>query len=776
MRFHGPQNLRRQWSDDDIFDVPKWTPPTSTEVVPPRVAARIGAGALVFGAVANLMTVIPIGRDMTTAPAGIGLSGVMMLVAVVSLFVPWDRLGARWTMACLVPPALAMMAVGNYTDPLPYVAGIYVVLVGAWVGISQKRMTTLILSPVMALAFYLPLSVGPFADRLLSSTVIITTVSVALGEVLGLFRVRLETSRRELVLSNQRRSEALTRNSIDVSMVLGADNRIRFVSPSVHTRFGYSPSELQEMPLDMFLRDKIRGIAPVDEESLVAGTFEGLGDTHRYELEFLNGDGQWIDIEAAVHNLGDDPDVDGIVVHIRDISERRALEMDLFHRAYHDDLTGLANRAAFRERVTGGLDSDHDLSVVFLDLDGFKVINDTLGHRQGDLMLKEIAARLVGAVPDGALVARLGGDEFAIALDLPVSDALVVADHVIEQISMPLELEAGTVAVGAKAGVAAGVAGMHADRIMENADLAMYEAKAIQDVDVVRFEPELREHLVARGRLQTALRTAVDEEEFVLHYQPQISLADGHWIGAESLIRWQRPGRGLVAPGEFISAAEESKMILEIGRWVLREACAEAVTWPVDPGRGSSIGVNVSSRQFSAEGFVDEVDQALEASGLEPGRLTIEVTESVLIHDFGMARRTMDDLSAMGVGLSLDDFGTGYSSLRYLLELPFSVVKIDQSFVRNATTEFSDYALLQTVNRLGHDLGLKTLIEGVETAEQARLVSSIGIDQAQGFHFCRPVEGAVVRSVLARGGPEGFIDSDVATAIGGVDQGWQSPL
>lgn len=727
--------------------------PGDVEVVPPQLAARIGAIALVFGSIGNLITVVPLTNEMDSAMIGVGLSVVMLLVALAALAVPWNRLGPRWTMACLVPMALVMMVVGNYSDPLPYVAGMYVILIGVWIGVSQKRFTTLILSPLLAAAFYLPLAAGPQAERLGSSTMIITAVSVALGELLGLLRTRLEMLHRELIRSNQRRSDALTRNSIDVSFVMGSDNKIRFVSPSVKTRFGYSPAELLAIPLDRFLSEMVQGVDLHDVEAIVAGTFEGLGETHRYELALKNADGQWIDIEATVHNLRNEVDVAGIVVHVRDISERRALESDLYFRAYHDDLTGLANRASFRARVAEELGSGGVISVVFLDLDGFKVVNDTLGHHQGDLILKEVADRLRCAAPPGALVARLGGDEFAVVLELPVDDALVVAGEFVDTISVPFELDTGPVSVGAKAGVAEAGAGVEAERIMENADLAMYEAKAVSDVDVVKFKPELRQHLIDRGRLQAALRNAIENDEFVVHFQPQVGVRTNRWTGAEALVRWQRPGFGLIGPGEFISAAEESKIILSIGRWVLMEACREAATWPVIHGRPMGISVNVSPRQFVSEGFVDEIHAAVEVSGLDPSRLTVEVTESVLIQDFDLARRVLGALRSIGVAVSLDDFGTGYSSLRYLLELPFSVVKIDQSFVRDATTEFADYSLLQTINRLGHDLGLKTLIEGVETAEQAALVSSIGIDRAQGFHYAKPIPASVTAAVLARGGP-----------------------
>lgn len=769
MRPLGLRALRRY---ADVLAVERVTSSGDVAVIPPLLAARIGAAALVFASFGNLITVVSPAGTNSARTIGVVLSLIMLMIAMASFMVRWDRLHPRATMA-LIPVAVVLVMVGNYTDPLAYVAGIYVVLIGAWVGLCQPRFTTLALTPLLAATFLLPLEARPHLGRLHSSTVIVTVVAVALGEILGLLRVRLENSRRQLLLSSQRRSEALTRHSIDVSFVFGRNNRIRFVSPSVRTRFGYSPSEIEAVPATEFLTEMVRDIHPDDIAAIVDGTFKGKSETHRYELSLRNADGEWIEVEATLHNLVDDPDVNGIVAHVRDISERRELETDLFFRAYHDDLTGLPNRAAFRERVTQDLSAGNLISVVFLDLNGFKLINDTLGHRSGDQLLKGIADRLVATAPPESLVARLGGDEFAVVLPFSLTYATIVAEGLIRTISMPLDLDSGTVTVGAKAGVAEGSPGLRAERIMEDADLAMYEAKARQGVDVVPFRSALRSALTERSEVHLALQRAVDNDEFVLRYQPQVSLTNGYWVGAEALIRWDRPGSGLVAPGGFISIAEESEVIISIGRWVLAEACREASTWPSVDGRELCISVNVSPRQFVADEFVDDVYDAIDGSGLDPTRLTIEVTESVLKTDFGLARRKLESLRSIGVRVALDDFGTGYSSLRYLLELPFSTVKIDQSFVTGATTEFNAYAVLQTINRLGHDLGLKTLIEGVETMEQARLVSSIGIDLAQGFYYGRPSEADSVQSVLAAGGPTELIEDDDVVPIRPLS--WSSP-
>ncbi len=718
---------------------------SDSEVISPNTAGRIGGIALLFAAASN-------GVTAATSPAvgieptiGLWLSLALLVMAVLSFIAPWDRMGARSTLV-LVPAAFVALAVGNYWDPLPYVAGLYFVLMGAWVGLCHPRFTTLTLTPLFALVFWAPLSAGAHLDRLASSTVIVTAVSVAIGEILGTLRVSLERSRLELARTAKRRFAALTRNSVDVTFVLGPNNKIWYVSPAAKERFGYEPSEIEDMHLQDFLSELVDGIADETVTNLIAGTYHEGSVTEAHELRMRHADGTWIDVEATAQNMLDDPDIEGIVVHVRDVRNRKALENDLHHRAFHDDLTGLPNRAAFRQQIRSSKAGGGQVSIVFMDLDGFKNINDTEGHQQGDELLKLIAQRLSRAVPDPEQIARLGGDEFAVLYRCGIDEAVENARSIVDLVSQPFSLNGTVTSVGASAGVAEAVQGQSDDQVIGDADMAMYEAKSKAKGSVAAYEPEMRSRLLERLDSKARLTRAIERSEFVLHFQPAINLKTGAWIGAEALVRWDRPGSGLVQPVEFIGIAEEAGLIVEIGRWIMHEACREATNWPEVDGEPLSVAVNVSAQQFQDPELLSDVASTLRSTGLAPERLIVEVTESMLIDDIEVAEERLRSLREMGIRLALDDFGTGYSSLSYLQALPFDILKVDRSFVVNATTEFRDLSLLQTINRLGHDLGLLTLIEGVESEEQARLVESINCDLAQGYYFAKPMDAEQFRA------------------------------
>ncbi|HTO01147.1 MAG TPA: EAL domain-containing protein [Microthrixaceae bacterium] len=718
---------------------------SDSEVISPTAAGRIAGVALLFGAITNGITAAtsPSGAKFVTI--GLWLSVVIFAIAILSFIAPWNKMGPRSTLV-LVPAVFVLLAVGNYWDPLPYVAGIYFVLLGAWVGLCHPRYTTLALTPVFALVFWAPLAVNPHLPRLSASAVVVTLVSVAIGEILGTLRVNLERSRLELARSAKRRFAALTRNSVDVTFIFGFDNSIWYVSPAVTARFGYEPNELESMPLKDFLSNIIDGIDTETIDSLISGDYREESVTEAHELRLRHADGTWIDVEATAQNLLDDPDIGGIIVHIRDVRSRKSLESDLHHRAFHDDLTGLPNRAAFRQEIHRAKGEGGPVSVVFVDLDGFKNVNDTSGHQQGDRLLRLVAERLSAAVPERSIVARLGGDEFAVLLPFGLDRAVQLAEGLVELISEPFALTGSVVSVGASAGVAEADNKQSDDQVIGDADMAMYEAKVSPTSSVAAFEPQMRTRLLERLDSKARLQLAIDREEFVLHFQPELDLRTGSWIGAEALLRWNRPGTGLVPPAEFIGIAEESGIIVEIGRWILREACREAATWPELGGGKLSVSVNVSARQFQDSELLADVAFALCSTGLPPERLIIEVTESMLIDDIEVAEVRLRSLREMGIRLALDDFGTGYSSLSYLQALPFDILKIDRSFVENATTELRDLSLLQTINRLGHDLGLQTLIEGVETDEQAKLVKSVGCDLSQGYYFAKPMAPEQLRA------------------------------
>ena len=437
-------------------------------------------------------------------------------------------------------------------------------------------------------------------------------------------------------------------------------------------------------------------------------------------------------------------------------AELRASQQLLARQAFTDSLTGLPNRALFRDRLQHALRRRHDgestLAVFFLDLDGFKAVNDTLGHSAGDELLVAVAARLRAAVRPGDTVARLGGDEFAVLLDdLAVADdALAVAGRIDLALRAPVEVQGELVHVAASTGVAyRDPEEADAEHLLRNADLAMYEAKSGSGGYVV-YDPGMHRALVERVRLEADLRRALAEDQFLVEYQPLVSMQTGLMTGVEALVRWQHPDRGLVPPAEFIPLAEATGVIGDLGLWVLREACAQAVEWYRTGDRAAplSVHVNVSPRQVRDSGLVDQVAHVLAVTALPAGCLTLELTEGVLLDDDEQALAVLADLRALGVRVAIDDFGVGYSSLSYLHRFPVDILKIDRSFVQRLA-EGGDPALVTTILHLGRTLRLETVAEGIERPQEELLFQSHGCTTGQGYHFSPPVPAERIRELLA---------------------------
>lgn len=427
---------------------------------------------------------------------------------------------------------------------------------------------------------------------------------------------------------------------------------------------------------------------------------------------------------------------------------------DVTRNKAFDALTGLPNRVLFHETLGRRLaeyraGETSSLFLLFLDLDRFKIVNDSLGHQAGDTLLVEVARRLRQSLRlrpgrDQDLVARLGGDEFALLLSggLGAAEAEQVAQRILLSVRQPVRLEGREVFPSVSIGLAEGnLCYQEANELLRDADTAMYRAKAAGKGRVTRFEPSMREEAVERLELEADLKHALDKDEFRLFYQPKMNLASGLLVGFEALIRWQHPKRGLMAPDYFIPIAEETGLIVPIGNWVLEKACETVKVWqdqfPLEPPL--EISVNLSVRQFREPGLVEQVRRAIEKSGIDPGSLQLEVTESVLIRDFGDAGETFAGLKALGVGLKIDDFGTGYSSLQYLARLPFDSLKIDRSFVFRMCDDTQSLDVVRTIVDLARNLGMQVVAEGVETEEQVEQLRSLGCGFGQGFYFSRPV-------------------------------------
>jgi diguanylate cyclase (GGDEF)-like protein len=394
------------------------------------------------------------------------------------------------------------------------------------------------------------------------------------------------------------------------------------------------------------------------------------------------------------------------------------------------------------------LPQDQKFAVLCLDLDRFKVVNDTLGHLFGDMLLQQVAERITGCLREGDTLARLGGDEFAIlqgSIKQP-NDVIALADRIFEAAEAPFDLDGNQVVVGTSIGIAvAPTDAAEADRLLKNADMALYRAKADGRGAYRFFEPEMDALMQARRALEVDLRKALINGEFEVSYQPIISLENKSITGVEALVRWNHPGRGFVAPSEFIPLAEETGLIVPIGEWVLRQACSEAMRWPSH----ISLAVNLSPAQFKMRNLSQIVIGALAQSGISPRRLELEITESVLLVDNAATLETLHQLRNLGVRISMDDFGTGYSSLSYLRSFPFDKIKIDQSFIRNLASNSDSQAIVRAVTGLGTSLGMKTTGEGVETQEECDYLVRHGCTEAQGYFFGKPKPAGELLDLLS---------------------------
>ena len=442
-----------------------------------------------------------------------------------------------------------------------------------------------------------------------------------------------------------------------------------------------------------------------------------------------------------------------------DITARKQAEADLEYQALHDALTGLPNRALFRDRLERALAHAHryqqQVAVLFLDLDNFKVINDSLGHQCGDALLNEVAQRVQSCVRASDTVARLGGDEFTCLLEqIPdEAEASMVAERIGRALADPIRIGQHEVVVSASIGLALSNASSDADGLLRNADLAMYQSKWAGKSRHSVFDLSMKKRAVERLELETDLRHALEHAQFRLYYQPIHVLADGRVDEVEALIRWERPGHGVVSPATFIPVAEETGLIVPIGKWVLEEACRQARAWNTEFGNQPPLvmSVNLSARQFQDTHLVADIRHTLRSTGLDARSLKLEVTESVAMHDVESSVAKMHELKALGIQLAIDDFGTGYSSLGYLKRFPVDALKIDRSFVEGLGEDVQDTAIVQTVVALARTLRLSVIGEGIETEAQARHLRSIGCDRGQGFLFARPQPAEVIARVLRYG-------------------------
>ncbi len=537
------------------------------------------------------------------------------------------------------------------------------------------------------------------------------------------------------------RYASLIANASDVIMIVGADGTLRFASPACERTLGLKPEEIigKNLPelwagddrerLRMFLAEVAAS------ESGTVGPVELRIDraTKRYVLESVGS------------NLSNDPAVQGLALNFRDISERKALEEQLRQLAFHDPLTLLANRNLFRDRVQHALTlaqrGPSSVAVMFLDLDNFKNINDSLGHDAGDRLLQAVAQRIIKTTRSSDTVARLGGDEFAVLIEgiATIAEVQRLADGLIATLNIPFPLNGMEVRVGASIGVAFSGNESGTETLLSNADIAMYHAKAAGKNRHVTFQTQMQDMLQERMRLEADIGRAFAREEFFLEYQPIVDLGTRSLLGVEALVRWRHPEAGVLMPARFIQVVEECGQIDKLGRWVLQRACRDLCAWrgSVAGGSGLRLAVNISGRHLQHGELVHDVAQALHESGLEAGNLVIELTESTIMYNTDANLERFHRLKALGVRLAIDDFGTGYSSLSYLHRFPIDILKIDRSFVSRLTNSDNGPELASAVITLGETLGLDTVAEGIESEPQVAALLALGCVAGQGFLFAK---------------------------------------
>lgn len=531
--------------------------------------------------------------------------------------------------------------------------------------------------------------------------------------------------------------------------LLGVDSEdcIQFVNNCFCEMSGYSEKELIGTVWTRLLSEEDRYlIKQVNERRQ-----KGISDRYEISLRKKTGEKLWV-IVGGAPLVNAEGGVTGSMGTFTDITERKRTEEQLLHDAFHDGLTGLANRALFMDHLRLTIERsrrklDAAFAVLFLDFDRFKIINDSLGHSEGDNLLKQIARRLESSLRPGDLVARFGGDEFTILLNELDNerDALRIAERIQEDLKSPFNLNKREIFTSASIGIALGTAEYNqAEDIVRDADIAMYRAKAKGKAQYQVFDQTMHKHALEQLQLETEIRQSLERNEFCLHYQPIINLQTNDLAGFEALVRWNHPTRGMVSPMEFIPVAEETGLILPLGKWILQEACRQLCKWQKYNSLASSLAVsiNLSCKQFLQDDLAEQIIAMLEQTGLAPNRLKLEITESHILENMESSIAMMDRLRLLGIEISLDDFGTGYSSLSYLHRLPIDYLKIDRSFVGRMVENKENAEIVRTIIRLAQSLKMKVVAEGIETAEQLEQLKRLKCEYGQGYFFSKPLKAS----------------------------------
>jgi diguanylate cyclase (GGDEF)-like protein/PAS domain S-box-containing protein len=579
-------------------------------------------------------------------------------------------------------------------------------------------------------------------------------------------RNAIERKAVEDALYLERERAVVTLNSIgDAVLCTDISNKVTYLNLVAETMTGWCREEAIGKPIAEVFRiiDGATRKTSRDPMEMAVEQNRTVGLTANCVLVRRDGFESAIEDSAApIHDRAGR--VIGAVIVFHDVSAARAMTIQMTHSAQHDVLTSLPNRLLLNDRITQSIAvarrQKKHLAVIFLDLDRFKYINDSLGHAIGDELLQSISKRLLANVRGSDTVSRQGGDEFVILLAeiARPEDAAISAQKLLHSLSAPHSLGGQELRIDGSIGISVYPAdGQDAEKLIKNADTAMYHAKESGRNNFQFFKADMNLKAVERQSLEGNLRCALEREEFQLHYQPIVNLESGEITGAEALIRWQQPDRGLVPPAQFVPIAEDCGLILPIGRWVLREACRQARAWQDAGLPPLPIAVNVSAVEFRDKGFVEGVRKVLSETGLSAQYLELELTEGVLMEDAESAASVLLELKAMGVRIAIDDFGTGYSSLSYLRKFPIDALKIDRSFIHQDTTDPDESTIVSAVIAMGRSLKLRVVAEGVETLEELTILRALQCDEAQGFYFSRPVAAAQFADLLQKGTAGAFV-------------------
>ena len=718
-----------------------------------RIGATIAAVVTAIGGLRIALTWSPMSRWWLIPVA------VALVVHTAAIRLPWSRLVRRerfrrrllaWWYAEL--PIMLLFGLGDRRGVLLYLSAAVLMLITAAAVWSPRKVV--VLGSLAGVGYLILLSVQAGAGLTATFTLVsMFGCVVLLTAINAQSRRRLDSRRR----TAEQRAETLLAASADAVVAIGRDGTIKYVSSSMRQLLGHTPDELIGRRLhDAMNQDRLAAVHEFMAKMLALP----IGRSDRTQDKLRNTAGEWVHVDIMGTNWINDPDLQAVVFSLRDIGERVELEQQLSRQAFTDSLTGMPNRAMFRKRLEEAVVAaagERPVTVLLLDLDDFKLVNDNLGHSAGDELLTTIADRLRAQVRPHDVLARLGGDEFAILLcDLDPADASNLAERLLATVREPIRLASRDITCSLSIGIASTAGctvdpGSCAEQVLGNADLAMYAAKRAGRNAYAIFDPTMTLSVLEEAQQRADLEHALEHDEFRVLYQPVVDMNTQRMTGVEALVRWQHPTDGLLGPYHFIAHAEANGLIVPLGRWVLRQACAQLAACRAETPNAAhmKVNVNLSARQFQYAGLVEDVSAALADAGLDAPSLTLEITESMLMADIETAKETLHALRRLGVRLAIDDFGTGYSSLRYLKQLPVDIIKIDKTFVDEVHIDEDDVALVDAVAGLGAALKMETVAEGIETDAQWDTLRRIGIDHGQGYLFGRPTEPADIIAMLA---------------------------